>query len=150
MCKLSPKSVIYLSFLQWRHQESHPGCCTESSSKPPSRLSYSYIIPMFACLFVQILPAPSSPTTSLSLSLGWCPDCMTEGSGSGPRALFKLAQTISWQTSNCHLVSCVCCLESLFWVRLISQHMLKIDSSSGAEWDFQIMILSIFFLSTYM
>lgn len=94
--------------------------------------------------------SPWQPTT-VSLSLGLCPvgmpcpDCRTEGSGSRPRALSKLARITSWQTSNCHLVSRVCCLGSLFWVRLISQF------SNGMEWDCQIMILSIFFsLSTYM
>lgn len=95
-------------------------------------------------LFNPYSGSPWQPTI-LSFSLGLCPmgtpcpDCRTEGPGSHPRALSKLTRITSWQTSNCHLVSRVCCLGSLFGVRLISQF------SNGTEWDCQIMILSIFF-----
>lgn len=117
-----------------------------------------YIILMFVCS-PWILPDPKQPTQMVcsvfrlvSSKHRWPRVHGTVHWPGGlsavhpaPTALLKLARTVSQQTSNCHLVSCVCCLISLFWIRLSCQHMLKIKCSNDAEWDFQIMILHTFF-----
>lgn len=126
--------------------------------------SDGYIILMFVCSS-WTPPDPKQPTQmvcrvfglvsisidgldSAALSVAWG----SESCASSPCCPPQTGRTASQQTSNCHLVSCVCCLISLFWIRLSCQHMLKIKCSNDAEWDFQIMILRTFFssLPTYM
>lgn len=162
MCKRNLKSVIYLSFLWWRFHESHP----RSGTAFALRLQWEVFLLVYhsnVCLFALNSARPSTTHQNRSQFLqvdvlkhqrpGLCRTVHRLGGlramRSAPTALLKLARTVSWKTSNCHLVSCVCCLISLFWIRLRCQHMLKIKCSNDAKWDFQILILSTFFFFPY-
>lgn len=159
MCKWNPKNVIYLSILWGRH---HPVSCSDLLWGYTLKSSYWCIILMFVCLpsilwdpkqHTKILfsifrlvssehPQPASYCTVHTLG-GW--RLWVQHT-----ALCKLAGAVSWQTSNCHLVSCICCLISLFWIRLICQHTLKIKCSNDAKLDFQSMIPSAFFFLIHL
>lgn len=120
----------------------------------------------FSCLFVypQFCQTLTNTPKSFSASPGWCPmstlsllpialstHWSREQAVGSAHCPLQTVRGSLWQTSNCHLVSCVCCLISLFWIRLICQHMLKIKCSNDAKWDFQSMIPgAFFFLSAYM
>lgn len=144
MCKHNPKSVIYLSVLRWRHHGSHPGSGTEFAP----RLQFEVFLlmdPSNVCL-PKILPDPKQ-YNKIFFNFFWLVSnelqqpvllhCLQTGRSKGcrvsPTALLLPAWTVLWQTSNCHLVSCVWCLISLFWARLICQHMLKIKCSNDAK-----------------